>query len=208
MFEPRDRDDLVRHAQRLHIDVLEIDVWDGASLLLIGTAALPLRHLLRGDQRCITDTLQLPLVAPAIELEDAVYTTNAIVSGSATAQNAQDSTAAEAPPRMGLLIVQVANIGRAAAPDWPTPPTSGSKCVVLPASTASTQPSRAHAVVERDAGLAAQLRERQIVAQDADTARKLARFAKLCGAPASPVGQCAASTRLTRWFGRPCRCWA
>ena len=182
-FDPSTAGDLVQFVQALHVTRVDIDVWDGDTLLLLGTASLPLSHLLRGAALAVQTSLQLPVLMcqPAIGdgVDEVTYHDNTHAP-----RDFPQSQPGESPQQLlGALYVAIANIGHVKAVPWAAASLDPPRIVIPPNLTAKTA-GRSTTVlgrrmVEQDVRLAARLMEHQSNDDDADASRRLSKFARV-----------------------------
>nr|KAF6506895.1 nephrocystin 4 [Rousettus aegyptiacus] len=93
----------------LAVQSLQVDVWDGDSLLLVGSAAVPLKHLLRQGRPAVQVSHELEVVATEYE-QDAT-----VVSGDGTGFGSVKSIGVHTVLK-GLLHLTLANVGHLCEP--------------------------------------------------------------------------------------------
>ncbi|XP_012577500.1 PREDICTED: nephrocystin-4 [Condylura cristata] len=108
----------------LAVQTLQIDVWDGGSLLLLGSAAVPLKHLLRQGRPAVQVSHELDVVATEYEQDTMV------VSGDLTGFGSVKPIGVHLVVK-GQLHLTLANVGecrRPAGAEW----TKVEKAVLAP----------------------------------------------------------------------------
>ncbi|XP_054576798.1 nephrocystin-4 [Eptesicus fuscus] len=88
----------------LAVQSLQVDVWDGDALLLIGSAAVPLQHLLRQGRPAVQVSHELEVLATEYE-QDAM-----VLSGAVTASGSVRPIGVHTVVK-GLLHLTLANVG-------------------------------------------------------------------------------------------------
>ncbi|CAK6440536.1 unnamed protein product [Pipistrellus nathusii] len=91
-------------ARYLAAQSLQVDVWDGDSLLLVGSAAVPLQHLLRQGRPAVQVSHELEVLATEYE-QDAM-----VLSGAVTAPGSVRPIGVHTVVK-GLLHLTLANVG-------------------------------------------------------------------------------------------------
>jgi len=160
-------DERARFTAFLDEKTLLVDVWDGDSMLFIGTAELELCHLLRGGHRLIANTVELP-----------------VVRGEMAASGGGDRTQGGGciPTQQGSLYLGISNVGHVVSV-----PERGrvghSSCVVLVTShhdaVRQKQRNKAARLAECDPELAMALNRAHPDPRDDEAARKARRLAAI-----------------------------
>eukprot|EP00052_Salpingoeca_macrocollata_P019741 m.164404 g.164404 ORF g.164404 m.164404 type:complete len:1465 (-) comp21057_c0_seq3:83-4477(-) len=113
-MRPDERERLIHY---LASKMLQVDLWDGDSLMLVGSAFVPLQRLLRGGNPYVQSVLELE-----VQRGD-VLNPGASHPAGQSSQQAVEMHAAQAPVvrQRGSLLLRVANIGRLSRVRAPQP---------------------------------------------------------------------------------------
>lgn len=104
-------DGLAHFIRYLDTTTLQIDVWDGKSMLLLGSGGINLRQLLRGGKGAVETSIEMRILKHAVSTDGPEWVGGGLTSRAPGSSLKNESDGIE----MGTLYLRCANVGRPAS---------------------------------------------------------------------------------------------